>query len=202
MKLGLIGMALCIAGSVFARQGCELKKEKDGIKIYSCPVANSAIKAIRVEFDVNSTLEKYISIVTDIDDYKRWRSREKNHKVLKRISANELIYYTQISAPFPVSDRDLVSHLIINKDSIKNGLIVTVEAMPDYLPVKSGFVRVPKSKSIMKLTTVGENVLHADCFIEADPGGQIPAWVVNSFSTTAPFETFSNLIQLMEKNGF
>lgn len=198
MKHGLSCIILFIACSAFARQDCKLKEEKDGIKIYSCRVANSAIKAIRVEFDVNSTLEKYISIVTDIDHYKLWRYREKNHKLLKKISALELIYYTQVTAPFPVSDRDLISHLTIRSDSLNQGLIVTVEAVPDYLPADEDFVRVPRSKSVMKLTRTKDSRLHADCTIEADPGGQLPAWVINLFSTTAPYETFRNLIARME----
>lgn len=194
-------LAVCvslISFNLFAQQECELKKEKDGIKISACPVAGSDVKAIHVEFDVTSTPEKYISIVTDIDNYKLWRYREKNHRLVKKISDHELIYYTQISAPFPVSDRDLVSHLTIQRDSATQILTVVVEAIPDYLPEKNDFVRVPKSKSVMKLTPLKNNRLHADCFIEVDPGGQIPAWVVNSFSTTAPYETFRNLIQRME----
>jgi len=199
MRIMLIGLLAMAATTVFAQHDCELKKEKDGIRISSCPVAGSDINGIHVEFDVNATLEKYISIVTDIENYKLWRYREKNHKLIKKISSEELIYYTQISSPFPVSDRDLVSHLTIYRDSIPNGLIVVVEAVPDYLPKKDGFVRVPKSKSVMKLTVNGANTLHADCFIQADPGGQIPAWVVNSFSTTAPYETFKGLTDRMER---
>lgn len=198
MKYILIAACVLITFNLTAQNDCTLKKDKDGIKIYTCPVADSDIKAIRVEFDVNSTTAKYISIVTDIDHYKLWRYREKNHRLVKRISDHDLIYYNQISAPFPASDRDLVSHLTIRPDSVTHGLTVIVEAMPDYLAKEDGFVRIPKSKSVMKLTPIKDNTLHAECFIQADPGGQIPVWIVNSFLTTAPYETFRNLIQRME----
>ena len=201
MRYVLTLTVLLASFNLIAQKDCSLKKDKDGIKIYTCPVADSDIKAIRVEFDVKSTVEKYISIVTDISNYKLWRYREKNHKLVKKISDRELIYYNQISAPFPASDRDLVSHLTITQDSVTHVLTVIVEAMPDYLPEEDGFVRIPKSKSVMKLTPLKNNTLHADCFIQADPGGQIPAWVVNSFMTQAPYETFSHLIQRMESKN-
>ena len=41
-----------------AQANCELKKEKDNIKIYACRVEGSALNDIRVEFEVNSTIEK------------------------------------------------------------------------------------------------------------------------------------------------
>lgn len=179
-------------------QDCVLKKEKDGIRIYSCPVAGSAIMALRVTFTVTATIEEYVTLVTDIDTYKHWRYRETNHKLLKRISDHEFIYYTQISAPFPVSDRDLVAHVTIQMDSVTQVLTIITEAMPDYQPQEDGFVRIPKSKTSMKLTPQQDGKLKADCFIETDPGGQIPAWVINMVSTTNPYETFKSMIQRIE----
>ncbi|MBK8292685.1 MAG: hypothetical protein IPK96_18880 [Flammeovirgaceae bacterium] len=65
------------------QSNCELKKEKNNIKIYSCPTKESSFNTIRAEFEVNSTIEKYISIVVDIENYKTWRYRETEHRLLK-----------------------------------------------------------------------------------------------------------------------
>ena len=45
---------------------------------------------------------------------------------------------------------------------------------------------------------MGNSMLKADYFIQVDPGGQIPAWVVNLVSTQGPYETFKNLIERVE----
>lgn len=50
----------------------------------------------------------------------------------------------------------------------------------------------------MALTPQKNGKLHADCFLEVDPGGQIRVWVINLVSTSTPCETFKNLIQRME----
>ena len=196
--------ALSIAGlltiiiSLKAQDTCELKREEDNIRIYSCRIPGSALNAIRVEFEMNSTIERYKSVVFDIDNYRSWRYRETDQRILKRISNTELIYYARITAPFPVSDRDMVSDLSMSQDSVTKTLTVIVKSIPDYLPAVSNVVRVPKSISVMKLTPIGVSRLKASCRIEADPGGQIPAWVINSFSTQAPYETFKNLRAKME----
>ena len=177
---------------------CELKKEKDNIKIYGCPVEGSALNDILVEFEVNSTIEKYIPIVLDITHYSDWRYREFNHKLLKKISDSELIYYARVNAPFPLNDRDLVLHLKINQDSLPKILTVTIESMPDYIPPVEDVVRVPSSLSIMRLIRLSESRVKVSCYVRVNPGGQIPDWVVNMFSTQGPYETFKNLIEKME----
>ncbi|MDZ7646903.1 MAG: START domain-containing protein [Cytophagales bacterium] len=177
------------------QSNCELKKEKNNIKIYSCPTKESSFNTIRAEFEVNSTIEKYISIVIDIENYKIWRYRETEHRLLKKISDTELIYYNQVDAPFPVSDRDMVSHLTISQNTQNKILTITAESMPDYIPHVDNIVRIPRSKSIMTLKQISESKLKAICTIEVDPGGSIPAWVSNTFGTQAPYETFRNLIK-------
>ena len=181
-----------------AQANCELKKEKDNIKIYACRVEGSALNDILVEFEVNSTIEKYIPIVLDVSRYNEWRYREFNHKLLKKISDSELIYYAQVSAPYPLNDRDLVLHLKINKDSLPKILTVTNESMPDYIPPVEDVVRVPSSFSIVTLIPLSESRLKVSCYVRVNPGGQIPDWVVNMFSTQGPYETFKNLIEKME----
>ena len=177
---------------------CELKKEKDNIKIYGCVAEGSALDDIRVEFEVNSTIDKYIPIVLDVTHYHEWRYREFNHKVLKKISDAEMIYYAQVSAPFPLSDRDLVLHLTINRDSLPKVLTVTIESMPDYIPPVEDVVRVQSSFSTMTLIPLSESRLKVSCYVRVNPGGQIPDWVINMFSTQGPYETFKNLIDKME----
>lgn len=194
--------ALCLffllPAVVLAQTNCELKKENDNIKIYGCPVEGSDLSDIRVECEVNSTIDKYIPIVLDVTRYGEWRYRESNHKVLETISDTELIYYAQVSAPFPLRDRDLILHLKLSQDSVTKILTVTINSMPDYLPHDEDFVRVPSSLSTMTLTPIGESKLKVVCDVRVDPGGQIPAWVVNMFSTQGPYETFKNLVDRME----
>ena len=197
-SLYLLFLVLFLPMTGMTQPNCELKKEKDNIKVYGCLVEGFAFNDILVELEVNSTMEKYISILLDVTHYNEWRYRELNHKLLKKISDSELIYYAQISAPFPLSDRDLVLHMKINQDSLPKILTVTIESMPDYIPPVEDLVRVPSSFSTMTLIPLSESRLKITCSVRVDPGGQVPAWVVNMFSTQGPYETFKNLSEKME----
>jgi hypothetical protein len=35
--------------------------------------------------------------------------------------------------------------------------------------------------------------------IELDPGGSVPAWIANMFADKGPYESFSNLADLLKK---
>jgi START domain len=183
---------------VFAQEDCVLKKQKDGIKVYSCPTVGSEFKTVMAEFELKATIDQYISTVLDVASYKEWHYRSVNPRILKKISDTELIYYTQVSAPWPVSNRDLILRLILDIDPDTKILTATLECIPEYLPVVDNVVRVPKSFSKMTFTPISNSKLKVNYSIHVDPGGQIPAWIANMFSTQGPYETFKNLKDRLE----
>ena len=191
-------LILLLPKLAFSQSDCDLKKDKDNIKVYSCKVENSDFKIVRAEFELNATIDQYIATVLDVARYKEWHYRSINPRLLKKISKNELIYYTEVSAPWPVSNRDLVLNLKLDYDSTTKVLTVKLECLPDYLPTVENVVRVPKSYSEMKFTSISKSKLKVEYFIHVDPGGQIPAWIANMFSTQGPYETFKNLIDRLE----
>jgi hypothetical protein len=70
--------------------------------------------------------------------------------------------------------------------------------MKDFQPEKKDFVRVPMSRGSWTVTTQSTRKIHLQYILQIDPGGSIPAWILNSFVAKAPLETFSNLKKKME----
>ena len=197
--IGFLLPLLAIPELSLAQNDCVLKKDKDNIKVYSCEAADSKFKTVRAEFELSASIDEYIAVVSDVDNYKAWHYHTVNPRLLDRISETELIYYTQVSAPWPVSNRDLILRLKLDLNTTTKALTVTLESIADYLPEVKNVVRIPASYSKMTLTPIGNSKLKVEYFIKVDPGGQIPAWVVNLVSTQAPYETFKNLMDRLEK---
>lgn len=195
----IITLVLTIPKLAYTQNNCVLKKDQDNIKVYSCKTVDSEFKAVRAEFELNATIDEYIAIVLDVDSYKDWHYRAINPRILDKVSETELIYYTQVSAPWPISNRDLILRLKLNMNMTTKALTVTLKSIPSYLPTVKDFVRVPESYSEMTLTRIENSKLKVEYFIQVDPGGQLPAWLVNLVSTQAPYETFKNLMDRLEK---
>lgn len=190
---GSILILFFAATNLFAQVECELKKDQDSIKVYSCSSEQSKFKSIKASFEVDATAPQLAAMILDIVGYNEWQYNTINAKILKRISKQELIYYVEVVAPWPVSNRDLIVHLKVEQDPITKKMIFTANGEPDYLPVKEGITRVPMSKSKWIVTPVSPTKQKVEYSMTINPSGSVPAWMMNMVSADGPFESFSSL---------
>jgi hypothetical protein len=187
----------CITGS--SQSNWNLQKDKDGIKVYTAESPQSSFKIIRVEATLDGNYTKLVSILTNVDRFSEWIYRNKFCKLFKKFSALDFIYYSEIEMPWPVSNRDVLIHLQIKTDSLPRFMTVTGRGEKGHLPEIPTKVRVPSYNASWKITSPAPNKLHIIYTLELDPGGSLPAWLVNSFAEKGPFGTFSNLADLLRK---
>jgi hypothetical protein len=175
-----------------------LKKEKDGINIYSRHSDISKFNDLRIEIDLPGNLSQLSSILLDVEKYPQWAYATKSSVLIKKISENEEIYYSEIEAPWPASNRDFYADMKVAIDDDSHSLTVTSVGMKDYQPEKKNLVRVPMSKAVWNISTKSDKTIHLQYILQVDPGGSIPGWILNIFGTKGPLETFENLKTKME----
>ncbi|GHN01910.1 hypothetical protein WSM22_33990 [Cytophagales bacterium WSM2-2] len=193
----LFFILIFVSTFVHAQQEWVLKKEKNGIFVYSLKTDSSAFNSIKVETEAKGTIAKFISIIKDVEGHNQWAYGTRTATVLKRVSQNEIIFYKEIESPGPVSDRDMIINLkVIGNDP--NSVKIESVALPDYIPRKDNFVRVPMSSETWVVTRSGQKI-KIKYFLKVDPGGTLSPFLVNLFSTKGPYESFENLKSLLEK---
>jgi START domain-containing protein len=185
--------------SGIAQYDWKLSKDKDGIKVYESAVKNSNLKSIKVECDLADANDKFISVMNDVAHYKNWVYNTKASYIIKRISPSEFYYYEETFLPWPISNRDAVLHLKMDNDSLSRSLKVMISAEPGYIPKKSGLVRVPRCMINWTVTSRSPTTSHHSYIFEIDPGGSVPAWLVNIFADRGPYETFRQLGETLKK---
>lgn len=175
-----------------------LKKQKDGINVYDRHSDLSKVNDTRVEMDLSGTIEQLAAILRDVNNYPDWVYAARNSRMIKKVNENEVIYYSEIGTPWPATDRDYYADLKFSFNTANHSMNVLSVGMKDYLPEKKDRVRVPMSRGIWTVTTQSEKKIHLQYILQIDPGGSVPAWIINSFSSKAPIETFANLKKKME----
>ena len=65
-------------------------------------------------------------------------------------------------------------------------------------PVPKDLIKVPFSKGSWNVSQTSKNAIHVDYILELNPGGSLPAWVLNLFSSKGPLETFENIKSKMQ----
>ncbi len=179
----------------FAQSDWNLKKDKDGIRVYSRNSDHSKFNEIKAEFTISARLSELASVMLDADDHVQWQYSTKSSYLLQRISDSELYFYNEINAPWPVANRDLVVHLKISQDRVTRVMTMAALCTPGFSPCYPSIVRVPVLKAIWTVTPVDAGTLRIEYVMETDPGGSVPAWLINMFATKGPYESFKNLRQ-------
>jgi hypothetical protein len=198
-KTATLSLCSFFAFAVTGQYNWKLAKEKDGIRVYQSATKQSNYKSIKVECTLEGTYDKLMAVLNNVDGQKDWVYNNKTAYIIKRINPYELYYYSETTLPWPLSNRDAAVHLKMDKDSLNRFLKVTAVSIPNYIPEKSGKVRVPRSIVSWNVTMPSTKTISINYIFEAEPGGSIPAWLVNKFADKGPYESFKKLAGLLKQ---
>ncbi len=204
MKKMLLLLALiCGTGAmVHAQTAWELKKDEDGIKVYTGTAPGTHIRAVKVTCVVNTSMSALTALLMDAGAHEQWVYSTKKSYLVKQLTPASLVYYSEIAMPWPLSNRDVVVEMNISQQPATNVLVVKANAVAQYVPLNKSKVRITRSEVTWTVTPVGNNQLSVEYTGLGDPGGEVPAWLANSFSIKGPFETFKSLKKLVVSPGY
>ncbi len=180
-----------------AQSAWELKKDKDSIKIYARTTGESKFNEMKVIFNLHGNFQQLRSIIEDVNHYKDWVYASKESMLVEKKNNNELIYYSEIAAPWPLSNRDFYSDTRIWFDSANNQMRISSCNLMNKYSEKSHLVRIPFLKAEWTISMLSKAMMHVEYILDWNPGGSIPAWIANMFSTSGPYQSFNQLQKKM-----
>lgn len=186
----------------FAQTSWKLEKDKNDIKIYTSALTGSKVKAVKVECEIQARPSQLVALLLDIDAAPEWVYHTKSAKLVKRVSPSELYYYSEVILPWPVQNRDFIAHLTVTQD--QESRIVTVDgpAVSGFVPEKKGIVRIDNSKGKWIIIPAGKDKVRISYTLHVDPGGTLPAWLVNMFAAEGPSHIFEQLKLQVSKQKY
>jgi hypothetical protein len=200
IRIGLFLLVLLIGRQrVSAQSVWELRTEKKDIKVYTRTFPDSKFKAIKVELILQTTLSRLVTVLLDVNTATDWVYATKSATVLKQLSPSEVIYYSEVRLPWPLSNRDFIVHLVTSQDTHTRVVTIQGPTINNYIPEKKDIVRVKQSEGHWILTPMDNGHIRVEYTLRTDPGGDIPAWLFNLFVTKGPLESFDNLKTQLNK---
>jgi hypothetical protein len=201
VKRFLTFLAVFMSSATFAQNDCVLKKESDSIKIYACPSSRSRVQVIKATFTVDVSVATLAGFIMDANNFKEWQFNTSASRVVEKRSDRDIIYYAIVHAPWPVSDRDMVSNLTGTQDLPSKVVTINAHNVTGFVEPQQNLIRVPISDAKWILTPAAGKTL-VEYHLDIDPGGLVPAWMINLISTQAPFESFRNLKKKVHEKPF
>ena len=200
----LIIMATCCKAqtSVSSEDDWDILKEKEQYTIYGRKLHQSKFKEIKVKGRIQSSLSAIVMALEDIEYQEKWVLRTLDAYEIDQLGVGKYHFYLSTDMPFPVTDRDLVVYYERTQDTETKVVTTRSHAKPDLIPKEKSLVRIPVFDSYYILTPIGDGWLEMEYFLKIDPGGALPAWVVNLAASKGPDITMKALYKVIASGKY
>lgn len=193
----LIALISFIATVGYAQTDCNLKRDSDGIKVYTCKTEEEKFRLLRAEFELNDiSILELKDFLWNVPNYVSWQYNMVESEMISRSGEDEMAYRSVVDAPWPVEDRELV--LKVKMEDGPSTTQIFIHSFDYEKSIPADLVRVPffdASWKILKLDTS----LKVTYTLRIDPGGAVPAWLANLAMAEGPFISFKKLKEQLEK---
>ena len=175
-------------------KGWEFIEEKEGIKTFRKSYANSPVKGVGGEAEVDAPIGKVLWVLMDHAHKYQWIDQFKEASTIREVSPLTHIQYASFDMPYPVSDREFVYSFNFRVDMTLNAVVVDVVSVDDAKapPVQAGNVRGEIVDGRYILYPHGNKTFVQAEYL-ADAKGSLPIFIVNMVQKSWPYKTFAAL---------
>lgn len=203
MKWFFIFFVFCgFVGLSQVKNDWQLKKVEDGISVYTKDLEYSNLKELKAVFQVRSSFSCIVSLLNDSESFPQWAYRCGQCSTLKKISDTEFIRYQTVVAPWPVDDRDFTVKVKVSQNPYTKVLVQQVSAISNILPEVNGVVRIIIFRGVWTLSPLKNGMVNVEYQLLLDPGGNIPAWLVNLSAVDGPIENAKAMKEWLVKDKY
>ncbi len=179
-----------------------LKKSEKGIEVYTRKPENSDFKEIKSVVYIKTSLNSIVSLISDWESYPKWVYRCDKSITLKKINEAEFMHYQTIMVPWPAEDRDFVVNVTLAQN--EETKIVTIKSIcnSNYIPPVKSHIRITELNASWTLVPLKDGVIEVTYQLLVNPGGSVPAWLVNIAAVDGPYETMINFKSSVMKKKY
>ena len=202
LKLPLLtSVVFALYGTPTYAEEWELKRDREGVQVYTKSVEGSQHKAVRSTMQSDRPVAELVALVMDATACPKWAALCKESRVAQEKSATELWVYTYNDLPWPVKDRDAVGHVVWTRDSDDQSINMTATIVDGIVEKTSKALRLHTGITRWKFTPNEQGTL-IESYAHLDPGGATPAWLTNMLLVDSPYDTMIGMRDLVATDQY
>ena len=184
--------------AAFSQSNWTLKKDEKGVKVYTASVPESKVKSFKAVSIYKQPVEEVVAAILDYENYPKWIDGVEKGRLIERINPNEFIIRQIVLLPFPFDNRESVQRIqVLNEPD--GAVRIKISEANDIAPALDGYVRMTITHGYWLVQPTIEGTKLTYSFI-ADPGENIPAWLINSFIVSQPYNSLRQLRSYLAEN--
>jgi hypothetical protein len=190
---------LLLSSAAFADENWSLARDSSDIKVWTRVIPNYPIRAFKAVTVVKSSLGGLVGLLMDTERAPQWIYRTSQVEILKRDDEKATFLIRVLTDfPWPLSDRDAVVAGSISQDERTGVVTVSSHSVSGtQYPVPQNIVRMPDFEGNWTFRSLGNGLVEVTMQGRADPGGNIPASVVNLIIHETPYYTLKGLREVI-----
>ncbi len=200
--VAILAPFLLLLSSARADQPWKRVASKAGIEIFTRAAPDKAISELKAVTVINAGLESITQVLSDVSSYPQWMPRCKQARLVKKFDEHNRIVHIVLRFPFPTSDRDLVVGVATIFDPTRTRAVMRLELVDERVPIARGIVRMAEFSGEYVLESIARNRTIVSYRNRANPGGHIPASMVNLFSKDLIQDSLRGLREMASKNKY
>lgn len=165
---------------------------EDGLWVARRDYSSSPLQEIRGITTVKASLGEVMALLKDAPFNAQWVYRSGGASILQEEGYARAWVYGVVDAPWPMQDRDTVVRFDYRQQA-DNSIVITITNMPDFVPHKARYVRVPDFGGFWRLDPLADGWVKVTYQVYGDPGGWVPTWLANYAAMTSVTRTLQNM---------
>ena len=160
--------------------GWDLMLDKEGVQIYTRDWPGSSFVAIKAEQIIHSSLSNIVANYADINSFPEWvKDMDDAYSLSAFDDTRSRKVYMKMNLPWPLGDRDIFSGQSFEQDAETKVVRIREWNEADAIAEFQGIVRMPRLNNEFVLLPDGKDRTRMIWQGHTEPGGYIPAFLVN-----------------------
>lgn len=209
-KIGLfvlVFMMVSVSGIAAADAAWKKIGESNGIVGYTRPTPKSSIDEIKAVGIVDAPVAVVEAVLRDFPAQKEYMYLCKQSYVITDSpdlkNTTDLLYsYNLTDMPMPVKDRDAVARVVFTIDKATDILYIHGEGIKNSYNLNKGNIRMPLVTLDYTLVPKGPDKTEMTYLALADPGGNLPSFIVNMLTKNLGIKTVSGVRDMVKKDKY
>ena len=197
----LLNIIFLISLSFQASEAWKLEKDMNGIQVFTRRLKGQSFDQVKIKTKVNTTLMQATAALEDINAQVDWVYATEKVKFLESPKSGHIIYHYFMNMPFPIEDRDVIIEYTREQNQDSKIVTTTSKNIRDNELLTDDYERINQFETKYILKPIGKGQIEINYFLSADPGTNLPSWLVNMF-TTKGFIGIPGILQYDTFYGF